>query len=102
MASTPRIRHASSGTKATVNWSDIDKTKFYVVGTGMYTALTAMLHPISVIKTRQQVLDRGGNSESFKLSSNNVRGLFRGKFISLKSALFQSLASRFIFLKTLV
>lgn len=39
-----------------IGWSDIDKVKFFSIGTGVYSGIGICLHPITVIKTRQQVL----------------------------------------------
>lgn len=41
--------------QAEINWERLDKTKFFVVGTGLFTGVTTLLFPFSVIKTRLQV-----------------------------------------------
>mmetsp|Transcript_1853 Transcript_1853/g.2474 ORF Transcript_1853/g.2474 Transcript_1853/m.2474 type:complete len:267 (-) Transcript_1853:1280-2080(-) len=45
-----------------IKYSDIDKVRFYGIGTAMYTAITIALHPINVIKTRHQVLSNYNNN----------------------------------------
>lgn len=40
-----------------IKWSDLDKFKFFGFGTVLYSALTLVLHPITVLKTRRQVLN---------------------------------------------
>lgn len=82
--------------KGILKWSEIDKVKFFGIGTGMYSALTVMLHPITVLKTRQQVLNTAVNTAvkvkgdfrqhqpslgaTFKdvVRSSGARGLYRG------------------------
>lgn len=79
---------------ATIIWSDIDKVKFYGIGTGLYTAITITLHPINVIKTRQQVLtntiQKMGN-ENLSLSlqniARNISRMYRGVGIILVLAI---------------
>jgi Mitochondrial carrier protein. len=78
-----------------VKWSDIDKVKFYGIGTGLYTAITITLHPINVIKTRQQVLTNNSfqNISNVNLSSSlasigrNIFKLYRGIGIILVLAI---------------
>ncbi|KAK1372501.1 hypothetical protein POM88_028694 [Heracleum sosnowskyi] len=36
----------------------LDKTKFYVVGAGIFSGLTVALYPISVVKTRLQIVTK--------------------------------------------
>uniref|UniRef100_A0A7S4NDE0 Mitochondrial carrier protein n=1 Tax=Odontella aurita TaxID=265563 RepID=A0A7S4NDE0_9STRA len=78
-----------------VKWSEIDKIRFYGIGTGLYSCLTAALHPVIVVKVRQQVLNASTSAtdtapprahqqsassivrESLS-SPQNARTLFRG------------------------
>jgi solute carrier family 25 protein 44 len=57
-AGTDQARHlqhdANVGGAGGVPWSEIDKTKFYGIGTGMYSALNVLLNPITVLKINQQ------------------------------------------------
>lgn len=48
------LQHDANVGGAGVPWSEIDKTKFYGIGTGMYSALNVLLHPITVLKINQQ------------------------------------------------
>ena len=68
-----------------IQWSDIDKPRFYGIGTGMYTAITMTLHPINVVKTRKQVLTECVKSADAKILSQ-ARGLYRGLGIILVMA----------------
>ena len=58
LTETDQARHlqhdANVGGAGGVPWSEIDKTKFYGIGTGMYSALNVLLHPITVLKINQQ------------------------------------------------
>ncbi|KAL8475881.1 hypothetical protein ACS0TY_028512 [Phlomoides rotata] len=38
-----------------VDWSKLDKNKFYAYATGLFSGVTVVLYPISVVKTRLQV-----------------------------------------------
>jgi len=67
-----------SSEENTIKWSDIDKIKFYGIGTGIYTAITLGLHPISVIKTRQQVLNNVASNALSHLKKKSTRFHFAG------------------------
>lgn len=82
-----------------LTWSEIDKFKFFGFGTGLYSALTLALHPMTVLKTRQQVLNNSTGKDSlahqhtirstFKdlMASSGVRGLFRGAGVVVSLAI---------------
>ena len=42
-----------------VTWGALDKKKFFVIGAGMFSGVTCMLYPLTVIKTRQMVDSSG-------------------------------------------
>lgn len=62
----------------------LDKTKFYVVGAGLFTGITVALYPVSVVKTRLQVATKDTVERSaFSvvrgiLKADGVPGLYRG------------------------
>lgn len=62
----------------------LDKTKFYVVGAGIFTGLTVGLYLISVVKTRLQVASKdAAERNAFSvikglLKTEGVPGLYRG------------------------
>lgn len=62
----------------------LDKTKFYVVGAGLFTGITVALYPVSVTKTRLQVASRDtADRNAFSvikgiLKTDGVPGLYRG------------------------
>lgn len=67
-----------------INWDKLDKTKFYVVGAGLFTGVTVVLYPVSVVKTRLQVASKDvaeRNAISVIkgiLRTDGVPGLYRG------------------------
>ncbi|XP_062212446.1 uncharacterized protein LOC133913334 [Phragmites australis] len=67
-----------------INWDNLDKTKLYVVGAGMFSGVTVALYPVSVIKTRMQVASgdavRRNALATFRniLKMDGVPGLYRG------------------------
>ncbi|KAL8231454.1 hypothetical protein R6Q57_001232 [Mikania cordata] len=67
-----------------INWDKLDKTKFYVVGAGIFTGLTVGLYPISVVKTRMQVTTKESVEKSAYavirglLKTEGIPGLYRG------------------------
>ncbi|KAB1211439.1 Solute carrier family 25 member 44 [Morella rubra] len=67
-----------------INWDKLDKTKFYVVGAGLFTGVTVALYPVSVIKTRMQVASKdAAERNAFSvirgiLRTDGVPGLYRG------------------------
>ncbi|XP_047310665.1 solute carrier family 25 member 44 [Impatiens glandulifera] len=67
-----------------INWDKLDKTKFYVVGAGLFTGLTVALYPVSVIKTRLQVSSKdAAEKTAFSvirgiLKTDGIPGLYRG------------------------
>ncbi|KAL1812352.1 uncharacterized protein LOC108224989 [Daucus carota subsp. sativus] len=75
----------SSQTKSTeIDWDKLDKTKFYVVGAGIFSGLTVALYPISVVKTRLQIVTKDSvERNAFSvvrglLKAEGVPGLYRG------------------------
>ncbi|RXH89685.1 hypothetical protein DVH24_032042 [Malus domestica] len=67
-----------------INWDKLDKTKFYVVGAGLFTGVTVALYPVSVVKTRLQVaskdaLERDALSVAKGIwKADGIPGLYRG------------------------
>ncbi|KAL2896082.1 Solute carrier family 25 member 44 [Bienertia sinuspersici] len=63
---------------------ELDKTKFYVVGAGLFTGITVALYPVSVVKTRLQVASKDiAERSAFSvaksiLKTDGVPGLYRG------------------------
>ncbi|KAI6670417.1 hypothetical protein NL676_005302 [Syzygium grande] len=80
-ASSARV-HAIGQTE--INWDKLDKTKFYVVGAGLFTGVTVALYPVSVVKTRLQVATKETLERNAVavlrgiLKTDGVPGLYRG------------------------
>ncbi|CAI9109870.1 OLC1v1009794C4 [Oldenlandia corymbosa var. corymbosa] len=76
--------HRASLGQTEINWDKLDKSKFYVVGAGIFTGLTVGLYPISVVKTRMQVATKDTlEKDVFSvirgiLRTDGVPGLYRG------------------------
>ncbi|CAI8591940.1 unnamed protein product [Vicia faba] len=75
---------AHSFGQAEINWDKLDKTKFYVVGAGLFTGVTVALYPVSVVKTRLQVATKGAvEKNAFSvakglLKTDGIPGLYKG------------------------
>ncbi|KAL5582098.1 hypothetical protein UlMin_014540 [Ulmus minor] len=67
-----------------INWDKLDKTKFYVVGAGLFTGVTVALYPVSVVKTRLQVATKdAAEKNAFSVvrglvKAEGIPGLYRG------------------------
>ncbi|KAL6894107.1 hypothetical protein ACP4OV_008205 [Aristida adscensionis] len=86
-----------------INWDNLDKTKLYVVGAGMFSGVTVALYPVSVVKTRMQVASgdavRRNALATFKniLKVDGVLGLYRG----FPTVITGAIPTRIIFLTAL-
>ncbi|KAF2299279.1 hypothetical protein GH714_031215 [Hevea brasiliensis] len=62
----------------------LDKTRFYIVGPGIFTGITLALYPMSVVKTRLQVAAKDTvERNAFSvvrgiLKTDGIAGLYRG------------------------
>lgn len=62
----------------------LDKIRFHIIGAVLFTAQSALLHPVSVVKTRMQVAGSGLSQmrgmDVFKpiLRNDGIPGVFRG------------------------
>ncbi|XP_021296458.1 solute carrier family 25 member 44 [Herrania umbratica] len=80
-ASTPQMQTFG---QTEINWDKLDKTKFYVVGAGIFTGVTVALYPVSVVKTRLQVASKDTVEKSAVsvirglLRTDGIPGLYRG------------------------
>jgi len=81
----------------------LDKTKFYVVGAGLFTGVTVALYPVSVVKTRLQVASKDTLERSALsvvkglLKTDGIRGLYKGFFTVMTG----TIPTRVIFLTAL-
>ncbi|CAN4082708.1 unnamed protein product [Withania somnifera] len=96
-------RRKSFDHQTEINWDKLDKTKFYVVGAGIFTGLTVVLYPISVIKTRMQVATNNAAKDN---AFSVVRGLVRndgipGLYRGFGTVITGAIPARIIFLTAL-
>ncbi|KAK9836519.1 hypothetical protein WJX74_002116 [Apatococcus lobatus] len=89
---------------ADVDWNRLDKTKFLVYGAGIFSSVTTVLFPLSVIKTRQMAIESAspGLSGSAKMArqvwqADGIRGFYRG----FGTIVFGAIPARGIYLTTL-
>ncbi|KAL0020438.1 hypothetical protein WJX77_003298 [Trebouxia sp. C0004] len=87
-----------------VDWQKLDKTKFIVVGAGLFSGVTTCLFPLTVIKTRQMAVQGAptglwGAKETARviLKTDGVPGLYRG----FGTVVFGAIPSRIVYLTTL-
>ncbi|KAF5738794.1 solute carrier family 25 member 44-like isoform X1 [Tripterygium wilfordii] len=79
-ASVPELALADTD----VNWDRLDKTRFHVIGAILFTAQSALLHPMAVVKTRMQVDGSGLSHMSGMtvtrhiLRTDGIPGIFKG------------------------
>lgn len=75
-------------TTTTIPWENINQVKFFTIGTLVYSGLTSFLHPLTVLKVRNQVLSSKSKiTESTETTTKKIRSLFRGLPIVLSIAL---------------
>lgn len=63
---------ASNQVHSEAGWGDLDKVKFFGFGTALFSGITGMLFPLSVLKTRLQVSLRTSGSIIARSSCLNV------------------------------
>ncbi|OVA08902.1 Mitochondrial carrier protein [Macleaya cordata] len=71
---------------ADIDWKMLDKSKFFFLGAALFSGVSAVLYPVVVLKTRQQISQT--QLSSFKTAFSIVRyegfrGLYRGFGTSL-------------------
>ena len=64
-----------------VDWDQLDKRRFLANGVGLFTGVTTLLFPLTVLKTRQMALaDESMLSAVRKLAqAEGIRGLVRAR-----------------------
>mmetsp|Transcript_24698 Transcript_24698/g.44718 ORF Transcript_24698/g.44718 Transcript_24698/m.44718 type:complete len:360 (-) Transcript_24698:1933-3012(-) len=94
-------RAAGTGSSASVPWSEIDKVRFFGIGTGLYTGLAALLHPISVLKTRQQALGTKNVPLQLVLKNEGRREVFHLLTRGMGTTLGLAIPARAIYISAL-
>ena len=69
-----------------IDWKKLDKSRFFCLGSVLFSGVSGALYPIVVLKTRQQVLVKG--TPCYKLAglilrNEGIRGFYRGFSTSL-------------------
>ncbi|MCO5577188.1 hypothetical protein L7F22_031012 [Adiantum nelumboides] len=101
MATTAAEEHRIS--QPEIGWDRLNKTKFYVIGAGLFSGVSTLLYPISVVKTRMQVATRGRMNISGPavvksiLRQDGIPGLYRG----FGTVIVGTIPSRMVFLTSL-
>jgi solute carrier family 25 protein 44 len=92
-----------SGVPKEVTWGSLDKTKFFVTGAGMFSGVTCMLYPLTVIKTRQMVDGSGKSLGGVAIVRDIVkqRGIL-GLYQGFGTIVVGTLPIRMVYLSTLV
>ncbi|KAI8477091.1 MAG: mitochondrial substrate carrier [Monoraphidium minutum] len=87
-----------------VDWSRLDKTKVFLVGVPLFSAVTTGLYPLTVVKTRQMAAHDvpGGLSGSVQTATaiwraDGLRGFYRG----FGTVIFGTIPGRTVYLTTL-
>jgi len=92
-----------------VDWETLDKRKFFVYGTGLFSGVTVLLFPLSVIKTRQIASETAHGGRSLQglggaatiarevWAREGARGLYKG----FGTVIFGTIPARIIYLTTL-
>ena len=77
------LQHSANSTRP-IEWQDLDKRKFYLIGPSIFMTVRLALYPPTLVKTRLQVQTRKsmykGSFDAFKqiLKHEGVRGLYKG------------------------
>ena len=78
-------------------WSDIDKGRLFTIGTFMYSGLTAILHPLTVVKIRSQTASLAESPAGASTSLSNIGQYYRGMPIVISLAV----PARILYISTL-
>ncbi|XP_027333078.1 solute carrier family 25 member 44-like [Abrus precatorius] len=99
-ASATSISEAQLHAPEDINWHMLDKSKFFFLGATLFSALSAALYPVVVLKTRQQV-------SSAKISCRNMSSAimryegFRGFYRGFGTSLIGTIPARALYMSAL-
>lgn len=85
---------------ADVDWTMLDKSRFFSLGAAVFSGVSATLYPVVVLKTRQQV--SAGNTSSVKLGIHILRNEGVGAFYrGFGTSLLGTIPARALYMSTL-
>ncbi|XP_076898129.1 uncharacterized protein LOC143551619 [Bidens hawaiensis] len=83
-----------------IDWQMLDKSKFFVLGAGLFSCVSASLYPVVVLKTRQQVSSAHLSSLKTALSIIRYEG-FRGLYRGFGTSLIGTVPARAVYMTAL-
>ncbi|XP_076884947.1 uncharacterized protein LOC143534320 [Bidens hawaiensis] len=83
-----------------IDWQMLDKSKFFVLGAGLFSCVSATLYPVVVLKTRQQVSSTHLSSLKTALSIIRYEG-FRGLYRGFGTSLIGTVPARAVYMTAL-
>ncbi|MCL7038972.1 hypothetical protein MKW94_018560 [Papaver nudicaule] len=86
-----------------INWDMLDKSKFFILGAGLFSGVSFVLYPVVVLKTRQQVSTSNMNTSSFKTAGSIIRyeGFFKGFYRGFGTSLMGTIPARALYMTAL-
>ncbi|KAL2899642.1 Solute carrier family 25 member 44 [Bienertia sinuspersici] len=87
---------------ADINWEMLDKSKFFLLGAGLFSGVSATLYPVVVLKTRQQVGPNPIRSSSLRTAMSIVRNEgFRTLYRGFGTSLMGTIPARAVYMTAL-
>ncbi|KAI3997502.1 hypothetical protein MKX01_008109 [Papaver californicum] len=86
-----------------VNWDMLDKSKFFILGAGLFSGVSFILYPVVVLKTRQQISSSNTRLSSFKTAGSIIRyeGFFKGFYRGFGTSLMGTIPARALYMTAL-
>ncbi|KAL8230272.1 hypothetical protein R6Q57_000050 [Mikania cordata] len=83
-----------------IDWQMLDKSKFFILGAGLFSCVSATLYPVVVLKTRQQVSSSHLSSLKTAFSILRYEG-FRGLYRGFGTSLIGTIPARAVYMTAL-
>ncbi|KAD4889376.1 hypothetical protein E3N88_21449 [Mikania micrantha] len=83
-----------------IDWQMLDKSKFFILGAGLFSCVSATLYPVVVLKTRQQVSSSHLSSLKTAFSIIRYEG-FRGLYRGFGTSLIGTIPARAVYMTAL-
>lgn len=86
-----------------INWDMLDKSKFFILGAGLFSGVSFILYPVVVLKTRQQISSSNTQLSSFKTAGSIIRyeGFFKGFYRGFGTSLMGTIPARALYMTAL-